>query len=442
MKKQTFINTKIQKNKIQNTKININYLPEKPNFIKSDIKVTIGILVSNHIQYIRKGMEAIKPLLESVPSELIVVDTVGPENSDGSLDVVKEYTDKIYHFDWINDFSAARNVAMEHARGEWFLYFDDDEYFDDVTEFIDFFNSGECEKYNYCLYYTGDYTRPDHYEKAIAGRLIRRTPNTRFIGIIHEIFNEAYNPIKQFNVFTHHYGYLYTTPEQQEAKTRRNLSLLEKDIAENGPNVKTCAQIVQEYMVFDEVEGGKKCNEYLKIFENTEELEKSPGQWLILANVRFMAQWKSLEGILALEKDILERYHLKETARLVLASQVAVVAFYNSNYEIAADRIKKYFEMYDWLMEHESERCSQVQLDFPKFFMEDKLFSITKAGIVCGIQLKDYETAYSYIKRLDYRYCKNFEEIRSIIEIVLRELKDLTPALEYYKKIYKNEFFE
>ncbi len=110
-------------------------------YIESDIKLTIGILVSNHIKYIRKSLNAIQPLLKAIPSELIVVDTVGPENSDGSLDVVKEYTDKIYHFDWINDFSAARNVALKNAKGEWFMYFDDDEYFDDVTEFIYFFNT-------------------------------------------------------------------------------------------------------------------------------------------------------------------------------------------------------------------------------------------------------------------------------------------------------------
>lgn len=417
-------------------------IAKTPHFIKSDIKVTIGILVSNHIKYIRKGMESIKPLLDAVPSELIVVDTVGPENSDGSLDVVKEYTDKIYHFDWINDFAAARNVALEHAKGEWFLYFDDDEYFDDVTEFIDFFNSDECEKYNYCLYYTGDYTRPDHYSKAVAGRLIRRTPETRFVGIVHEVFNEAFIPVKQFNVFTHHFGYLYETPEQKAAKTKRNLTLLEKDLADNGPNIKVCAQIVQEFMVFDGEEGSKRCTQYLKMFEGTEELNKSPGQWMLLANVRFMAEWRSLDGILAVEKDLLDRYNLKETARLVLACQVATVAFYNKRYDITSDRTKKYIELYDWLMDHEEERCEQSQLDFPGFMMEERLFLIIKEGIISEIHQKNYELAYSYIKRLDFNYCRNYEEIRGIIEVVLKELDDKKPAVEYYKRFYRDEFFE
>ena len=62
--------------------------------------LTISLLVSNRIDTIKKCMESIRPLLEQVPSELIVVDTVGEENSDGSLAIAREYTDKIIPFDW------------------------------------------------------------------------------------------------------------------------------------------------------------------------------------------------------------------------------------------------------------------------------------------------------------------------------------------------------
>ena len=46
-------------------------------YIKSDIKLTVGILVSNRKQYIRNVMEALQPLLKAIPSELIIVDTKG-----------------------------------------------------------------------------------------------------------------------------------------------------------------------------------------------------------------------------------------------------------------------------------------------------------------------------------------------------------------------------
>ena len=164
-----------------------------PELIKSDIKLTIGMLVSNHKEYIRKAMEALQPLLKAVPSELIVIDTKGA-GTDGSIEIVREYTDKIYPFTWCNDFSAARNFCLEHARGEWFLYQDDDEWFDDVQEFIDFFTSGESETYFSGYYYTRDYHADGTYSMAIAGRMVRRTVNTRFVGRVHETFNEVFAP--------------------------------------------------------------------------------------------------------------------------------------------------------------------------------------------------------------------------------------------------------
>ena len=80
----------------------------------SDIKLTITMLVSNRRDTIRKCMESISPILQQVSSELIVVDT---GSTDGSIDIVKEYTDKIIPFTWCNDFSAARNAGLTAFQG-------------------------------------------------------------------------------------------------------------------------------------------------------------------------------------------------------------------------------------------------------------------------------------------------------------------------------------
>ncbi|WP_426470269.1 glycosyltransferase, partial [Salmonella enterica] len=50
----------------------------------------------------------------------------------GSTDATKEialkYTNKVYDFEWTNDFADARNFAQQHATGEWILVLDADEY--------------------------------------------------------------------------------------------------------------------------------------------------------------------------------------------------------------------------------------------------------------------------------------------------------------------------
>ena len=64
------------------------------------VVLSISLLVSNRIDTIRKCMESIKPILQELPSELIAVDTVEEGKSDGSIEVVREYTEKIIPFTW------------------------------------------------------------------------------------------------------------------------------------------------------------------------------------------------------------------------------------------------------------------------------------------------------------------------------------------------------
>ncbi len=52
--------------------------------------------------------------------------------------LIQRYSDNIIDFNWIQDF-AARNAGLMRAKGLWFMYLDDDEWFDDTTDIIDFY---------------------------------------------------------------------------------------------------------------------------------------------------------------------------------------------------------------------------------------------------------------------------------------------------------------
>ena len=104
------------------------------------LQLTISLLVSDRKETLKRCLDSILPLLEEINSELIVVFT--GKNPD-ILETVKQYTSHIIPFTWCNDFSKARNAGLIEAKGEWFLYLDDDEWFENVNEIIQFFKSGE-----------------------------------------------------------------------------------------------------------------------------------------------------------------------------------------------------------------------------------------------------------------------------------------------------------
>ncbi len=62
--------------------------------------------------------------LRNVVDEIVVVDT---GSCDASRQIALEYGALVFDFPWRNDFSAARNHALDRASGDWALYIDADE---------------------------------------------------------------------------------------------------------------------------------------------------------------------------------------------------------------------------------------------------------------------------------------------------------------------------
>jgi glycosyltransferase involved in cell wall biosynthesis len=53
-------------------------------------------------------------------------------STDNTVEIAKRYADKVLEFEWINDFSAARNFCTSHASNNWILSLDCDEYVNDI----------------------------------------------------------------------------------------------------------------------------------------------------------------------------------------------------------------------------------------------------------------------------------------------------------------------
>ena len=217
-------------------------LPKKkffPRVNTTECLVTISMLVSNRIDTVEKCFESFRPLLEQIPSEFIAVDTVGDEKSDGSIDVARKYADKIVHFEWCDDFAAARNAGLKEARGKWLIYLDDDEWFDDVGPLIDFFSKPELyENYDRVSMMEHSYASVSQIEYATNefSRISVILPEAEFVDPVHEHL-EGINYRNEYtikNTFIHHVGYIGKVGDK---KTDRNRKIMDKELKKHPENL-------------------------------------------------------------------------------------------------------------------------------------------------------------------------------------------------------------
>lgn len=202
--------------------------------------LSIGMIVKNEEKYLERCLTALKPILDNVDSELIIADT---GSTDGTVEIAKKFTDNVFHFEWINDFAAARNSTLDKAQGEWYMFIDADEFLVDCTEIIEFFNSGEYKNYGSATYIQKNYndlSHPELFNTYNPHRMTALKDGVRFAKPIHENFDHYFFPVKNFNVIADHYGYVFRENgkllDLAEKKTTRNLELLFEELEEGKKN--------------------------------------------------------------------------------------------------------------------------------------------------------------------------------------------------------------
>ena len=221
-----------------------------------------------------KSLKSLLYFKNAFPTEIILVDT-GCNVEQRAL--AEKYADKIIDFTWCNDFAAARNAGLKEAHGEWFMFLDDDEWFDDPKEIITFFKSGEYQKYNSASYVIRNYLDFEgvSYVTSYPSRMVRREKETHFIGKVHEYLSPYNKPVKEFTDFVHHYGYAYKSMQEEVAHAWRNIKPLLEMRKENPGNTRWMYQLGQEYFAIKNYDKTvKSCQESLADWEQYKNKEE------------------------------------------------------------------------------------------------------------------------------------------------------------------------
>lgn len=234
--------------------------------MRLNMKISVCLIVKNEEKVVERCLRSVTPFAD----EIIVADT---GSDDKTKDIANKFTDKIYDFEWVYDFSAARNYAFSKAASDYLFWLDAD----DVIRGEDAAKINELKK---------EKTRADTYMfKYIAGidsdgrpaftyyreRLMRNCKYARFKGFVHECV-PPFGKIEYRDIAVIH-------KKEKPSPPKRNLEIFERNI-DNGVilNAREQYYYAKEYFYLGNY---KRC---------TDELEK----YLGMNNLYYADEWDAM----------------------------------------------------------------------------------------------------------------------------------------------------
>lgn len=209
--------------------------------------LSIGMPVSNQIATIDRCLSHVKPLLDQLDAELVIVDT---GSADGTVEVCQSYGARVVEFPWCDNMSAARNQAVYHSRGLWYMSIDDDEWFEDVEDILKFFQTGAYREFDAATYIQRNYfyESGEGYQDNHTTRIAKWTPNLHFEGRIHDMLKGMPEDGKRAQLlsYAHHYGFVHDDAQKVREKYARNISILMQDVYEYPENLRFQYQMANE----------------------------------------------------------------------------------------------------------------------------------------------------------------------------------------------------
>lgn len=183
------------------------------------ITISLCMIVKNEEEVLSRCLDSIKNIID----EIIIIDT---GSTDNTKYIASKYTDRIFDFQWIDDFSAARNTAFSKATMDYILWLDADDVIEgedykklkELKENIDLSIDSITMNYNLTFDEYGNVAFSTR-----RNRLVKREKNFRWIGAVHEYLEVSGNIIHSEVAITH---------RSLSHDSDRNLNIYEKRLKE------------------------------------------------------------------------------------------------------------------------------------------------------------------------------------------------------------------
>jgi len=298
--------------------------------------ISLCIIAKNN-QEIERCIESVK----NIVGEIIIVDT---GSSDNTKEIAGKFTTKIFDFKWNNNFSEAKNFALNKATGDWILALDADETIteQDLEKIKQLENNKEFIGFSFIQrnyingigLFSSISCKDDEYKESAAARsfqprrivrMFKNDSRIKFEGAVHDSVEPSILKIGKVldtNIPIHHFGMLSRSHE----RTKMYIEIEKNNLTDN---------FFQYYQIAAQLHEIEEMNEAVKYLNKSLNL-----------NDKFYLSWLEL-GIIFLKSGMLEESleALKKAEKLgeheMIYFNLGVLYGKLKNFQLSLDYFKK-----------------------------------------------------------------------------------------------------
>lgn len=268
-----------------------------------NIRISQCMIVKNEEKNIERALSWGKKLMW----EQIVVDT---GSTDRTVELAKAMGAKIFYFEWIEDFAAAKNYAISKAQGDWIAFLDADEYIehDDIEKLKKLFPqliSRRFDGLSVGLQQLND--EGQIFSSGSQVRFFRNIPDIRYFRRIHEQLKSVSgkelriaDAVSEVSIF--HLGYQSQSKTGKD-KSGRNRKMILRELEEHPMDYEMLGYLGDDYFSAGEKQEAEDC--YFRAVEHMPSQIKSYDQrsavtftnLLIILGEKDGVSWDKMEKI-------------------------------------------------------------------------------------------------------------------------------------------------
>lgn len=298
------------------------------------VRLSQCMIVKNEEKNIEKALGWGKGIVD----EQIVVDT---GSTDKTVEIAQRMGARVLHFEWNDDFSAAKNYAIEQASGNWIAFLDADEYFmpQDAKKLKGLLKTIENSRYQggkphfvrSMLVNLKDDGTPS--STSVQDRIFQNVSYIRYHNRVHEVLDIeegrkfiCYDAKDSLTIY--HTGYS-NSAFAERGKLLRNLELLEKELLENPDNYDAKAYMGDVHLAAGRYQEALNC--FIDVVENG---HKNPDTMVFTFDNAYGQLMQILCNSMDIDRDFLDLWYEKAISKVPVQPDIDYwYGFYLFNHE-------------------------------------------------------------------------------------------------------------